>query len=168
MWTALQLHSPTSWPPNTVTTTAGTPQRRQQLHPPKSCPPNTISTTAGTPQRRHPTLSVGKPGSGRTFSRAVIVKALKSDEPKLLVKAPKSDAMTIPSGADVLRALEMAAAERAKRKKEKKREAGVISRKKENQGTPRNLDAVRPLSVKSEWDDRLEELERRLEQLASG
>ncbi|PIN22535.1 hypothetical protein CDL12_04756 [Handroanthus impetiginosus] len=75
-----------------------------------------------------------------------------------------------PSGADVLIALQRATAQKAKKIKEKREAAGTVPRRQTNGGRenqwPACFSNVRPLCIKPEWSGRLEELERRLDQLA--
>ncbi|KAI3444354.1 hypothetical protein Pfo_001019 [Paulownia fortunei] len=156
------------------------------LQPPKPCPPNAISTTK-PPPRRHSMAAhnIQNREEMGGLGQAVIT-ALKSNEPQHQ-KAAKSKTETKSpppaekqeleeqqqlrqlSGADVLTALQRATAQKAKRKKEKRVTAtGSKSRNnaaRENQGTP-YFSNVRPLCILPEWSNRLEELERILEELA--
>ncbi|GFP88172.1 hypothetical protein PHJA_000960900 [Phtheirospermum japonicum] len=143
------------------------------LQPPKPWSPNTISTTRPPLRRRSVVVNNNirnreeKMGGGDLGLAQAVITALKSSgPPQQNLDAAKSKTKTIPSGADVLKALERATAQDAKRKKDKKMETRAVSKKGENQGAPCNFDNVRPLCIKPEWGDRLEELERRLQQLA--
>ncbi|KAL6493932.1 hypothetical protein OROGR_031841 [Orobanche gracilis] len=142
------------------------------IQPPKLWTPNTISTIIIRPPIRRRFVAFNcntkhreeRTGGGGDLGLA----AQKSNvPPSQHLYAAKLETKTIPSGAVVLRALERAAAEKANKKREmrEKRKTGPVSEIRDNQGAPCNLDNVRPLSVKPEWGGRLEELERRLQQL---
>ncbi|KAL3622317.1 hypothetical protein CASFOL_033728 [Castilleja foliolosa] len=150
MWAAASLQPPKPWPPNTISTTTGPTLRRRSI---------VVNKNIRSREEK-----MG--GDDRGLAQAVIT-ALKSNGPPQNLDAAKSKTKTIiPSGADVLKALERATAQKAERKKKKRKETGAVSKKDESQGAPCNFDNVRPLCIKPEWADRLKEVESRLQQLA--
>lgn len=150
------------------------------VQPLKPWPPNATSTTKPPPRRHSMAVS--------NIQNREDMGALKSNEPHHQ-KAVKSKTKTKPSppasaekkgqqeqqqqrqlsGADVLMALQRATTQKAKKNKEKRDTANVSKSRnnaaRENQGTS-YFSNIRPLCIKPEWRDRLQELQRRLEELA--
>ncbi|KAL2229628.1 uncharacterized protein LOC105178826 [Sesamum indicum] len=160
------------------------------LQPPKPWPLNALSTTKPPPLHSVP-IANRQNGGEMGGPRQVVVTALNSNKPqhrnatksriesepppplekqeKLEEQQQQQQRQRQLSGADVLMALERATADKTKKKKAR-RNTGGLSRGRNSAGTAKqetsNFSDVRPLCIKPEWSDRLEELERRLQQLA--
>ncbi|KAL8062970.1 hypothetical protein ABFX02_02G181100 [Erythranthe guttata] len=139
MWAALPLQP---WPPNTISTTKPPPRRH---HPVTACNLQNLNTDAGA-------------GPGRA---AISITALKANQPQ------EKQAERQMSGADVLMALQIVAAKKAKKKKEARDSSkGRSNFNIKETNRFQDFSNVRPLCIQPHWTRRLEELERRLEQLS--
>ncbi|KNA08108.1 hypothetical protein SOVF_165630 [Spinacia oleracea] len=72
------------------------------------------------------------------------------------------------SGSDILRALQKASAKKASTKKQQQKKKGSIELKREKNGKKVvDYDKVRPITVKSDWATRLDDLEKRLQEFSA-
>ncbi|KAL7121663.1 hypothetical protein ACP275_02G194500 [Erythranthe tilingii] len=144
MWAALPLQPLTPWPPNTISTTKPPPRRH---HPVTVCNFQNLNT-----EEKGGTAAAGA-GLGRAVQKAATPQE-KQAERQL-------------SGADVLMALQIVAAKKAKKKKEARDSSkGRSNFNNKERNRFQDFSNVRPLCIQPHWTDLLEELERRLEQLS--
>ncbi|XP_022841469.1 uncharacterized protein LOC111365259 [Olea europaea var. sylvestris] len=164
MTAALSLPTQRPWPTNIISTTSATRQH------PQRCLSLNVQSLRFDFQDNKSTQYIG----GASALNSIKLQQNTSNksrpkERKQQNQEPKEEQKRQLSGADVLWALKRATAQKSKKKKDKRvtlpRDEIFVRPKIEGSVDYSRVTSVRPLYIKSEWSDRLEELERQLQEL---
>uniref|UniRef100_A0A803KZU2 Uncharacterized protein n=1 Tax=Chenopodium quinoa TaxID=63459 RepID=A0A803KZU2_CHEQI len=135
-------------------------------------PPKTLSTTQLRRRNQNPAiLATASPqdvgGLGQVVLSTINSGPSTGSNPSQQQKKPNNGNEI--SGSDILRALQKATVKKANTKKQQKKKGSAEFKRAENNGKRQviDYDKVRPVSVKSDWATRLDELEKRLQQFSN-